>query len=320
MQHSLGFRNRRDDARFWRKQVQYAYLAAIPPCSRAANSVDRSALDPERQRLKLRFESGAESDALFIFPTSDKPLPAVLMLHDHGGEFDIGWQKMSADSAGRHWVDRYYGGVFAADRLAAQGFAVLVVDAFGWGSRYAGGFEAQQANAANAMQLGWSLAGIVASEDVQAARWLAQQDGVDPNRVASWGFSFGAFRAWQVAALCPDIKASVSIAWMARRHGLMLEGNKLLLGQSYFYMLHPSLTGALDFPDMAGAGAGKPLFMRCGDADPLFPAQSVVGAYQDLSDIWADFDAKVDCTLFTGGHECSPDVQDQAARFLARCM
>ncbi|MCR4860359.1 MAG: hypothetical protein K5910_06830, partial [Bacteroidales bacterium] len=70
--------------------------------------------------------------------------PGLVLLHDHGARFDIGKEKLvrplpSAPEhirkSARQWVDDGFDGVFFADRLAAEGYVVIVPDALYWGSR-----------------------------------------------------------------------------------------------------------------------------------------------------------------------------------------
>lgn len=269
--------------------------------------------------LAFRFTTGGTAEGCLRLPPGPGPFPGVLLLHDHGGRFERGWRKAFGDTADPGALARHYGGAAPGDLLLARGFAVLCVDALGWGGRQAGGHEGQQALAANAMQLGLSLAGIVAAEDAQAARWLDAHPEV--RGVTAFGFSFGGFRAWQVAALAPEVRAAASLSWMARRTGLLAPGAPLLRGASAFWMLHPGLTGLLDLPDMAGAGTGKPLFLRSGADDPHMPPQAVEGAYEDLRAIWdAAGAAPPDAAVVPGGHVCPLEVQERAAAFLRAAL
>lgn len=285
----------------WQAEALAAWQAALPPDGDC--TFDGT----------FRYSTGGQGDGVLLLPEGDGPHPAVLLLHDHGGEFRIGWQKMVASPEGEAHVQRHYGGRFLANWLRDQGYAVLVTDALGWGSRYAGGYDQQQALAAQAMQLGWSLAGIVAAEDVQAAKWLAHHPKIDPTRIAAFGFSFGGYRAWQVAALSPHINATVALSWMARRKGLLVDGNNMLKGQSAFYMLHPTLTARMDFPDMAAVGATRPMFLRTGDNDRHFPFAAANAAHDDLRRMWR---STLDIGFFTGEHHCGLALQDEAALFL----
>ena len=212
-----------------------------------------------------------------LLPAGPGPHPAVLILHDHGSAFSIGKEKVltpwddgpgAAEAAA--WQARFYDGTSLGDALLARGFAVLAADALGWGSRVGNGYAAQQALAANLMQFGLSLAGVIAAEDAQMTRWLSRHPAVDARQVAVLGFSFGGYRAWQTAALCPEVAAGVAIAWMGRLRDLMQPGGNQLRGQSAYCMLHPQLGGRLDYPDVAGLAAPRRMQFQSGTRDPHF--------------------------------------------------
>lgn len=255
---------------------------------------------------KLRHLTGDTGEFILMRPNGDGPHPAIILLHDHGGRFDIGWRKMVA---GQGSDAALYEGRHLADWLVSRGYAVLCHDALGWGSRGAGGYDGQQALAAQAMQAGWSLAGITAAEDVGCAEWLARQPGIDPARIGAMGFSFGGFRAWQLAALCPPIRATVSIGWMGRRADLLHDGGTLLRGQSAFHTLHPYLDA--DYPDLAALACDRPMFMRVGDADRHFPRPEA--AFDRIRQI-----APIDAETFSGAHVFPLAQQEMAGEFLDR--
>lgn len=265
------------------------------------------------RRLVLEQGPGGPAPALLLLPAGNGPFPAVLLLHDHGARFDIGKEKLirpwddaerarSADA----WVARYYGGRFLGEALLQRGYAVLAVDALGWGERSRPGFarDHQQALAANLLNLGQSWAALIASEDLRALRWLSAQPEIDAQRVAALGFSMGGFRAWQLAALSQQLAACVASHWMCTREGLMRPGGHTLQGQSAFAMLHPGLAAELDHPDVAALAAPRPLLMHAGADDPLFPLDAVSSALERLRAVWAAHGAaaQLDTRLWPGGH------------------
>ena len=252
---------------------------------------------------KVVFNISEESRVLayLLVPKGNKKdkYPAAIMLHDHGSKFVIGKEKMvkpfgnTEDDANKlkeaeAWSKKYFDGTFPGDELAKRGYVVLSIDALGWGDRSVPGFktDSQQALASNLFNLGTSFAGIIAQEDVRAAKFLASLPTVDKSRVACVGFSMGAFRAWQLAALSDDITAGVVDCWMATMQGLMVDGNNQLKGQSAYSMLHPYIAKYLDYPDVAGLAAPKPMLFFNGTKDGLFPVESVNEAYAKMHKIW----------------------------------
>ncbi|MFJ8940927.1 dienelactone hydrolase family protein [Streptomyces sp. NPDC102365] len=228
-----------------------------------------------------------------LTPHGTGPFPAVLLLHDHGAKFDIGkeklvrpWDDDTRLASAQGWADRCFGGRFVGDELARRGYVVLALDALGWGDRGPVTYEQQQALASNLFHLGSSLAGLMAREDVRAAGFLAGLHRVDRSRVAAVGFSMGAFRAWQTAALSDDIAAAASVCWMTGLKEVMVPGNNILRGQSSYWMLHPGLARHLDFPDVASIAAPKPSLFFHGAQDTLFPAEGVRVAHEKLRAVW----------------------------------
>ena len=267
--------------------------------------------------------------ALLLDPKSAGPHPAVLMLHDHGGKFDIGKEKMIEPlgdaTALRHtsaqtWANKKFSGRWPGDALAARGYVVLCADAVGWGDRGPMVGEAQQALAPNFFNLGSSLAGNMALEDIRAADFLASLPEVDAKHVAAVGFSMGAFRAWQVAALSDAIYAVVAVNWMATAKGLMVPGNNNLRGSSTYQMIHPGLLRWLDYPDVASLAAPKPALFFAGETDNLFPIASVREAYAKMAAVWRAWGAanKFEAIVRPGGHEFPREVQDYAYDWLDR--
>jgi dienelactone hydrolase len=244
------------------------------------------------QQLTLRGTLGDRVPALFLRPHGPGPHPAVLALHDHGARFDMGKEKLvrplQPNPAADAWAQRYFDGRFVGDTLAAAGFAVLAIDALGWGERSRPGFarDDQQALASHLMQLGHSWAGVIASDDLRAHRWLREQAGIDAARVATLGFSMGAFRAWQLAAVEPTVAACVAAHWMCTREGLLRPGEHTLVGQSAFSMAHPGLAAELDHPDVAALIVPRPLLLMGSPEDRLFPWDAVQQAWAALRPAW----------------------------------
>lgn len=330
---SHGFAGWRGAFEDWRAAGLGLLRAAVGPAldgEAAVEEVGRGAgADALRLRLRAAFPTGAATEALMLLPPGAGPHPAVLLLHDHGSAFAIGKEKVVApwDDPGRAaeavaWRARLYDGVSLGDALLARGFAVLAADALGWGSRQGNGYAAQQALAANLMQFGLTLAGVIAAEDAQLARWLARHPAVDARRVGVLGFSFGGYRAWQAAALCPEVAAGVAAGWMGRLGDLMRPGGNQLRGQSAFAMLHPVLGGRLDYPDVAGLAAPRPMLFLSGAQDRHFPAAVAEPAFADLRRIWraAGAGPALGAEITDGAHVFNLAQQARAATFLERAL
>ena len=252
--------------------------------------------------------------------------PAALMLHDHGSNFVIGKEKMvkafSKDKAvaetlkikdGKQyrealkalppetktmverlkrsdsWANTYFSDLYPGDELAKRGYVVLSFDALGWGDRSVNGFatNSQQSLGSNLFNMGTSFAGIIAQEDCRAAKFLASLPQVDKSRVACIGFSMGGFRSWQLAALSDDITAAISVCWFGTMKGHIVPDDGQLKGNSAFSMLHPTIAKYLDYPDVAGLAAPKPMYFVAGDMDGVNPVEGTNEAFDKVHKIWA---------------------------------
>ena len=241
-----------------------------------------------RPKAKIGKQAVALVDSIAAAPIQQ--YPAVLLLHDHGAEFRIGKEKWFSHSEkmaiSQPWSQRYFEGEFFADKLAAAGFIVLAGDAPGFGQRGPLHFDQQQQLAANMQAQGYSLAGMIALEDLQMAQFLKSQAEVDPLRVSAVGFSFGAYRVWQLAALSSVIQKAVGVGWFNELNALRTADGNFSKGQSSWLMIHPGLFKLLDIADIAALAAPKPLLIINGAKDPLMPAAGWLGATRRLCDLY----------------------------------
>lgn len=277
-----------------RKIVRQALLTPDSTIAFSAQKIeqqDRGSYVAEKIALNITDESRVMG--LLLTPKTKGPHPAMVLLHDHGAKFDIGKEKMIrpwGDSArlasAQAWADKFFSGRFIGDELAKRGYVVLAIDAIGWGDRGPMSYEQQQALASNFFNLGGSLAGTMAYEDMRTVDFMATLPSVNPQRIGVLGFSMGAYRAWQLAALSDKVAATAAISWFGSYQGLMTPGNNVLRGQSAFYMLHPGIASKLDFPDVASLAAPKPLLLFNGGKDKLFPSDAVEQAYNKVHAVW----------------------------------
>jgi dienelactone hydrolase len=297
----------------------------------AVEVIDEQPRDGYRQRQVLfNVTRHSRVRATVLLPDGPGPFPAALLLHDHGSKFDIGKEKMiepwydeTMRASALPWVDRCFEGRFVGNELAARGYAVLAVDALGWGDRGGLVYEGQQALASNLLNLGNSLGGLMAYEDMRAAAMLAALPEVDERRVAAVGFSMGAYRAWQVAALSKHIAATVAVCWMTGLKEMMVTGNNTLRGQSAFYMVHPGRNQYLDIPDVASIAAPRPMMVFNGELDTLFPLDGVEVAYAKMRAVWESRHAgdRLDTKLWSGlGHIFNLEMQAEAYAWLDRWL
>ena len=322
---------RHGDFAAWREKARAKVTECLLLAPPAAPFAPKTIAEQDRgsyvaRKIVFNVTSDSRVLAFLLVPKSAGPHPAVLLLHDHGAKFDIGKEKViepwdeptvKMESA-RKWIAQYYGGRFIGDELAKRGYVCLATDMLNWSDRGGGGYENQEALAANLFQFGASWAGLIAHEDLRAAEFLATRPEVDAKRVAAMGLSVGGYRTWQIAALSDRIAVGVSVCWMATRKGLMVPGNNQTTGQSAFTMIHPGLANLLDFPDVAGIACPKPMMFLCGSRDKLFPAECIEEAFAKMRRIWESQKAadRLVARLYDAPHEFNAAMQDDAFDWL----
>ena len=93
------------------------------------------------EELQWQLPYGRPTEAILLKPKdATGPLPAVLGLHDHGGNKYFGRRKITKTSEEQHpdmarHQANYYSSMAWANELAKRGYVVLVHDTFTFGSR-----------------------------------------------------------------------------------------------------------------------------------------------------------------------------------------
>jgi dipeptidyl aminopeptidase/acylaminoacyl peptidase len=144
--------------------------------------------------VHLTSPDGVAFTAQLFLPPTPGPHPGLIYVH--GGP-----QRQMFPAF--HYLD-YYANDYAINRrLAEQGFAVLAVN-YRSGIGYGRLFRDAPGRA-------WRSASEF-QDVLGAARWLAAQPGVDPNRIGIWGGSYGGLLTGQALARNSDLfKAGVGI-------------------------------------------------------------------------------------------------------------
>ena len=326
--HFPDFKNWQQHARQTFRHALLTPNATRPFDAQKIASEDRGSYIAEK--LALNITDDNRIAALMLTPKTSGPHPAIVLLHDHGSKFDIGkeklirpWGNAEQLASAQAWADKFFSGRFIGDELAKRGYAVIVIDSPGFGERGPMVYEQQQALASNYFNLGRSLAGEVAYEDMRTVDFIASLPSVDSQRIGVLGFSMGGFRAWQLAALSDKVAATAVISWFGTYEGLMTPGNNVLRGQSAYYMLHPGMPAKMDIPDIASMAAPKPMLIFSGGQDKLFPAKAVDDAFVKVHKIWAS--QKADNMLVTKswpalGHVFYRQQQDEVFPWLDKWL
>jgi len=314
--------------------------SAMPLCS-AKNSTlytPHSTLLAEEQRdgyraqkIEVRLSRYYTVPAYLLIPDGTGPFPAVNVLHDHGGHFFIGKEKMvrplsTEDSLvikdAEAWLTPLYEGQFLGDYLARHGFVVFCADAPMWGER--GRAEGEDRSkydmiAGNMMMYGIDLSAYMTYDDISGTEFLASLPFVDARRIGCTGCSMGAYRAWMLAALSDRIKAGAAVCWMTTTDEQMsFKYSRTENGG--FANCFPGLRRWLDYPHVASIACPKPMLFISGAQDNLFPVVSVEKAYRQMHDVWQSqgADDRLETELWDMPHSCPLRAQERVLQFFKK--
>ena len=215
----------------WKKLARNAVFDAMLAPPHAPSDFQLEIISEEyregyrAQKIQFNLTEYSRVNAYLLTPDGEGPFPAIILLHDHGGHYSIGKEKMiyPFDTSlevledAKIWVTNCYGGQFVCDYLAKNGYAVISVDALFWGER--GRKEGIDGDrhmviAGNMMMLGRNWSGFMNYEDLYTTDFLSTLPQIDSERIGCMGFAMGGYRAWMLSALSDKISAAACVCWM----------------------------------------------------------------------------------------------------------
>ena len=282
------------------------------------------------RKLSFNLDAYSRVEALELVPDGKGPFPAVLLLHDHGGHFSIGKEKMirpfaASDSVvadADEWCERCYGKQYVGDFLASKGYVVIAVDAPFWGDRGVKGgttWDWYKYIAGNFMMMGRNVSAWMNFDDVYTADFFASLPEVDKDRLGCMGFSMGAYRAWMLSALTDKVKLGVSICWMHTTE-YQINADYGLKRHEEWANLIPGIRRYMDYPHIASIACPKPMLFINGAKDKLFPPVSVEKAFGEMHSVWDSQGVgdKLETEIWDMPHYCGPEVQERILKFLRK--
>lgn len=317
----------------WRKSARTILFNCINPAPPSSGFEAKTIDTQEREgykahKIEFNVSDWSRIPAYLLIPEGEGPFPAIIMLHDHGGHFTIGKEKMvrpfavsdTVIATADQWAKRCYDDLFVGDYFCKNGYVVLAIDALFWGERGRKEgirYDSQQALAANMMQMGMSWAGLITHDDIRCAEFLHTLPYVNKLKVGALGFSMGAHRAWMLAAATDKVHAAAAICWMNTTEHLMTLTNNQNKGGSAYAMLIPGIRNYLDYPHVASIACPKPMLFFNGTKDKLFPVEGVKQAYKILENTWKDQQAekKLVTKLWELPHFFSKEMQEESRLF-----
>ncbi len=345
------------DLEKWRTAACAAYVEALSyrptKCPLRARTISRQARDGYRQEeVVFQTTTFTEAPASLLIP--DKPLPsraAIVALHDHGGFYYFGRQKMLENEAEAPRLTRfkhqlYDGAAFAAD-YARAGYVVLAMDAFYFGDRrlmvatlppaevkpvedlqkdstaYIDAYNRLAASyedltAKTIFLSGATWPGVIVWDDMRSVDFLASRPEVDASRIGCVGLSLGGLRAGHLGGLDPRIKSTVVCCFMSATRPMLRNDV-----EHHTWMLYtPGAASILDLPDVASLTAPNWLLVQFGNKDTLFPAEGKTAAAEKLSAIFhkAGVPDRFKASFWDAPHSFPKPMQKEALDWFNRTL
>ena len=306
-----------------------------------------------RHTVRYQVSPGRQTEAYLLIPEGlGGPAPAVMALHDHGGFYYYGKEKLSASDEApgvlRRFVAEAYGGRPYADELARRGYVVLCPDAFYFGSQRLdpalvpdyftepfSGLDSDHQNRSIAafnrlaqtheqvlakylFASGTTWPGVLFQGDRASLTYLLTRPEVDASRVGSMGLSIGGFRSAHLFALDPRVKAGVVAGWMPSYPRQMREHFRHHTWMVYI----PRLLDYLDVPDVASLSAPNPLMVLNCERDGLYPLESMRAAGEKIGQVYERMDAaeRFSCRYYDVPHSLTVEMQEEAFAWLERWL
>jgi dienelactone hydrolase len=353
----LSFLNSKSNTlRSWKRKARARLLELLhyspEKCDPKAEIVERvDKGDFVREKIYFNTTPALRVPAYLLLPKTPhgKRLPAIVALHDHGGFYLWGKEKLveteDEPAVLKEWRKSYYGNASIASILARMGYVVLVIDMFYWGERRMlldddpadfrdrptsisqARIAAFNQRASQGEQLvgrtifaaGFTWAGLMFWDDIRSVDYLVTRPEVDRERIGCVGLSVGGLRSCHLAALDDRIKAAVVVGWMASFPAQLQRHVRNTIGHT---KLVPGLYREMDYPDVASLAMPAALLVINGKKDGLFEPGGVAKSFEKLNRCYkkAGIPERIKTSLYDAPHEFNEQMQEEAWAWLKRWM
>lgn len=307
------WRNLAEYQREGRKLVLDALGSPAPPVEARGEVVGRQDLgDYTREKIVFHTTPELRVPAYLHLPKERRGrIPAIVDLHSHGGMFLFGKEKV-IDFGENHpamvpYHQANYEGRPTATELVKRGYAVITIDAFGFGERRIllegdrdAGWErglysmedvarlnqkcrAKESTIVKSLAYaGYTWPGVIAWDDIRTVDYLLSRPEIDPARIGCVGVSMGGWRSLILAGLDSRIRAGVVVGFMSTARPMM---ERHMDTHSFVHFI-PGIHAHLDLPDIAGLRAPLPLLVQQCRQDGLFPLKGMEESVEKLTAIY----------------------------------
>lgn len=261
-------------------------------------------------RRMTRVPGPSAIPALLCYPTRAPagPLPVVLYIHAHGGDYALGKEELLA---GRQALPC---GPYAPV-LSAAGYAVLCIDLPCFGARSHTG---ETALAKRLLWQGDTLLGLMLRDLASAIDYLQTRTDIDSERLATLGISMGSTLGWWLAALDQRVMAVAELCCLSDIASLIeLDAHD----QHALYLCVPGLLKHASILDINRLLQPRPRLCAIGGRDTLTPAAATQPLVQQLMADYRDAGLAERFTyVFSAetGHEETEAMRRSVMSFLQR--
>ena len=360
----LSFRNSHwDNLEAWRKAAQSKTLEliSVPEIGVAPEVTlkDQYTFDGlDIEELSWQLPYGRPTEAIVLKPHGVKnPLPAILGLHDHGGNKYFGRRKITRTSRDSHPLmskhqEDYYGGLPWANEMAKRGYVVLVHDAFAfasrrilyqdvsdiaWGdlkitdhtddnpenpeniARYNTWAAYHEPEMAKSLFCaGTTWPGVFFAEDKIALDILSTRSDVDAKRIGCAGLSGGGLRTVYLGGMDARIKCAICVGFMSTWQDFLLYKSYTHTWMTYT----PLLPNYLDFPEILGLRVPLPTMVLNSSKDSLFTLSEMKQADKILREIYEKANAgdHYKSSFYPGSHKFDEQMQKDAVSWFDKWL
>lgn len=347
-----------DNVDTWRKSAQARVMECLAqPETQTLADARVDAIESHDgltiERISWQLGYGPRTQAILLKPEKAKgKLPAVIGLHDHGGNKYFGLDKITRTSAAQHAMmarhqDHYYGGRAWANELARRGYVVLVHDTYAFASRRLkmeevaeparkkvapvdddseasieiyNRFAAEHEHlmAKSLFCAGTTWPGVFTGEDQRALDYLCSRDDVDVERIGCAGLSGGGLRTVYLGGIDKRIRCACCVGMMSTWRDYLL--NKC---HTHTWMIYiPLLPRDLDYPEVLAMRAPLPTLVQNNEQDALFTLPEMQRADRMMNQVFQKAGAaeRYRCTFYPGPHKFDVPMQTEAFEWFDRWL
>jgi dienelactone hydrolase len=322
---------------------------AVPLDPQMIETVDKG--DYIREKITFSSAPGMRVPAFVLVPKGlTGRAPGVVALHDHGGYYLHGKEKLvEVDREPDHLVEyraNGYGGRGFATALVKRGYVVISIDAIYWGERRLD-FQQMPPELVKEMQrrsqfktgpqgtnsvyslleelmmryitaAGATWLGLINHDDRTTVTYLQSRSEVDPERIGCVGLSMGGTRTDWLFGMDERVKAAVSAGWGTDWSQLMDE----YVGRHSWTQYAPGLAGHLELSDVMAMGMpGAFMIQQCAQ-DELFPLEGMQKTSERVRALYekAGMPERYSTKFYDVPHQFNVQMQEDAFDWLDKWL